>query len=237
MLGVLVDVAQDVGELQRAAEMMRERDAVLLVHAEHADRQPPDRARDAIAIKIERRPVRRADVLRPRPSPCRRSRRENPPCGARNRAPPAPAPAVRAPAVRRRARRSARAIRASPSRRSACGAVGIRDVVDQPAERIDLEHRLALRARQNPHRGVERAARGAARRAGAWRFSWVWRRSSAGDLLTAPGARPERPKMFDRTIPWRRRAAHAPRRRTCRGGHSRSADRGSAAAGRNAAPA
>ena len=28
--GVLVDVAQDVGELQRAAEMMRQRDAVLL---------------------------------------------------------------------------------------------------------------------------------------------------------------------------------------------------------------
>ena len=30
MAGILVDVAQDVGELQRAAEMMREQDAVLL---------------------------------------------------------------------------------------------------------------------------------------------------------------------------------------------------------------
>ena len=46
----------------------------------------------------------------------------------------------------------------------------IGDVVDQPAERVDFEHRLALRARQYPHRGVERAARGAARRAGGLRF-------------------------------------------------------------------
>ena len=34
--GVLVDVAQRIGELQRAAEMMGERDAVRLAHAEHA---------------------------------------------------------------------------------------------------------------------------------------------------------------------------------------------------------
>src|SRR4029078_9538196 len=47
----------------------------------------------------------------------------------------------------------------------------IRDVIDQPAERIDFEHRLALRSRQYPHRGVERAARGAARRARALGFT------------------------------------------------------------------
>ena len=62
--GVFVDVAQDVGQLQRAAEMMRERDAVVLGEAEHPHRQPPDRAGDAVAIEIERRQVRRADVLR-----------------------------------------------------------------------------------------------------------------------------------------------------------------------------
>ena len=60
--GVLVEVAQNIGELQRAAEMMRERKARIALHAEHAHRQPPDRAGDAVAIKIERRPVRRADV-------------------------------------------------------------------------------------------------------------------------------------------------------------------------------
>ena len=59
---VLVEVAQDVGQLQRAAEMMGERDAGLLLHAEDAHRQPPDRARDAVAIEIELRPVGRADV-------------------------------------------------------------------------------------------------------------------------------------------------------------------------------
>ena len=62
--GVLVDVAQDVGQLQRAAEMMGEQDAVLLGQAEHPHRQPPDGAGDAVAIEIERRHVRRADVLR-----------------------------------------------------------------------------------------------------------------------------------------------------------------------------
>ena len=70
----------------------------------------------------------------------------------------------------------------------------VRDVIDQPAERIDLEHRLALRARQDPHRGVERAARGAAWRARRCRSQLVcWRRSSADVLLTAPGTGAGRP--------------------------------------------
>ena len=62
MRGILVEVAQDVGELQRAAEMMGERQAGIGLHAEHAHRQPPDRAGDAVAIKIERRAVGRADI-------------------------------------------------------------------------------------------------------------------------------------------------------------------------------
>ena len=37
-------------------------------------------------------------------------------------------------------------------------AIGIRDIVDLPAEAVDLEHRLALLARQNAHRRVERTA-------------------------------------------------------------------------------
>src|ERR1700710_1607288 len=37
-------------------------------------------------------------------------------------------------------------------------AVGIRDIVDLPAKTVDLEHRLALVARQDAHRGIERTA-------------------------------------------------------------------------------
>src|SRR5258705_11399529 len=37
-------------------------------------------------------------------------------------------------------------------------AVGIGDVVDLPAKAVDLEHRLALVARQDAHRGIERTA-------------------------------------------------------------------------------
>ena len=59
---VLVEVAQDIGELQRAAKMMGEREAVIVLHAEDTHRQPPDRAGDAVAIKVERGTVGRADV-------------------------------------------------------------------------------------------------------------------------------------------------------------------------------
>jgi hypothetical protein len=36
--------------------------------------------------------------------------------------------------------------------------VGIRDIVDLPAKAVDLEHRLALLARQDAHRRVKRTA-------------------------------------------------------------------------------
>ncbi len=62
--GILVEVAQDVGELQRAAEVMRQRQPVIPLHAEHTDAQPADRARDPVAIEVERREVRRADGSR-----------------------------------------------------------------------------------------------------------------------------------------------------------------------------
>ena len=42
--------------------MIGEDDAGLLLHAEDAHREPPDRAGDAVAIKIERLPVRRVDI-------------------------------------------------------------------------------------------------------------------------------------------------------------------------------
>ncbi len=118
---ILIEVAQDIGELQRPPQMMRERDAVLLLHAEDADREPPDRARDPIAIGVERRVVGRADVgdhvhfhavddgmeiLAPEPeipAPARR------------------APACAGPACRHRAHRYRRASGRAASRRASRG--------------------------------------------------------------------------------------------------------------------
>src|SRR6478735_515273 len=61
--GIFVDVTQDIGQLQRAAEMVGEQDAVFLGQTEHPDRQTTDGAGDAVAIKIERRKIRRTNVL------------------------------------------------------------------------------------------------------------------------------------------------------------------------------
>ena len=59
---ILIQVAQDVGQLQRTSQMVRERNAVPFIHSENADRQATDRARDPIAIEIERCVVGRADI-------------------------------------------------------------------------------------------------------------------------------------------------------------------------------
>ncbi len=59
--------------------------------------------------------------------------------------------------------------RSSSRRRASRGPRRVGDVVDLPAERIDLEHRVALRARQDAHRRVERAAGGALGRSRVWR--------------------------------------------------------------------
>src|SRR5439155_7661246 len=82
--------------------------------------------------------------------------------------------------------------------------VRIRDVVDAPAEAVDFEHRIALRARQDPHRRIERAARGALRRAwGAGGGGGVHARPHAlRGLWDAPNRRPTRPAA-PATIPRR----------------------------------
>ncbi len=61
--GVLVDVAQDVGQLQRPPEMMGEQDTVVGRQPEHTHRQPSDRTRHPVTIEIQRRHVGRADLL------------------------------------------------------------------------------------------------------------------------------------------------------------------------------
>ena len=59
---VLVDVAQDVGELERAAEMVGKGDAGVVRQAENAHRKPANGGRYPIAIEVQRRPVRSADI-------------------------------------------------------------------------------------------------------------------------------------------------------------------------------
>ena len=147
---ILVEVAQNVGELKRPAEMMGERKTGLALHAEHPHRQPADGAGDAVAVEIERGAIGRADVGNhihfhavddgEKSSRCRSNVRTAcaRPGKLRRRRAAIKRVDVGAPAVQLRAARFARA-----------GIVG--NVVDGAAERIDLEHRLALGARQNPH--------------------------------------------------------------------------------------
>src|SRR6201989_151978 len=62
-LRVLVDVAENLGKLQRAAEMIGKLDPFIFAGAEDANRKAADRGRHAIAVQIERLEIRRADVL------------------------------------------------------------------------------------------------------------------------------------------------------------------------------
>ena len=54
---------RDPGNMCDAAEMMGKLDSIILGQAEYPHRQPPDRAGDAIAIKVESRKIRRPNVL------------------------------------------------------------------------------------------------------------------------------------------------------------------------------
>ena len=125
--------------------------------AEHPHRQPPDRARHPVAIEIERREVGRADILRHIHLHAVDDGEEILALAGRSGAPrrrrPAAAPAD-GPDTARRYRR-AMLQRGQPL---APRPVGIGDVVDLPAEAVDLEHRLALFARQDAHRRIERTA-------------------------------------------------------------------------------
>ena len=152
--GIFVNVAQDVGQLERAAEMMRKQDTVFLAEAEHPHGEPPHCARDAIAIEIERPRVGRADVggnvhfhaiddgdevFTPQAEPFHRWHivaqmlRWFPGIKRIDIAPPL---IQRLEAFRART-------------------IGVGDVIDLTAETVDIEHRIALFARQDTHRRVE----------------------------------------------------------------------------------
>ena len=149
---------------------MRERDAVDLAHPEHPHRQPSHRAGDPVAITIERLPVRSTDVLRrihlhtvDDRQEVRLAQVELARCAREPRQ-----IGWRLPGKQRLD--TGAPLRELPAALGA-GCLGIRDVIDQTAERVDLVHRLALRSRQDAHRSVERASRRPVRSGRGLRFN------------------------------------------------------------------
>ena len=157
--GVLVEVAQDVGQLQRAAEMMRELDAGLLLHAEDPHRQAADGASHAVAVEVERREIGRTDIgldihlhavdhgqeiVLLQAEIAHRALQEG--------AWPAGTAGVESvEIVAPPSARAARARRAAALPSSAMSSTSA-------AEHVDREHRLALGRRHDAHGGVEGAA-------------------------------------------------------------------------------
>ena len=150
--GVLVDVAQDVGELQRAAEMMRER---------RCRRRRPCRRRAPTAVR-PRSPrgrnrdracasVGRADVGDDIHLHAVDDGEEILALRGRNRAIARARPAELGGAAGVERVDVVAPLRRAAAMRASRAAVAVGDVVDRAAERIDLEHRLALRARQDAH--------------------------------------------------------------------------------------
>ena len=155
--GVFIDIAQDIGQLQRTAQMMRQQDAVVMRQTEHPHRQTSDRAGNAVAIQIERRKVGRPDILR-------HIHLHAIDDGEKilaleiefsNRGDVVPQPPRRMALIQRVDIVTPLLQGGQPLRPRA---IGIGDVVDLPAEAVDLKHRLALLARQNAHRRVKRTA-------------------------------------------------------------------------------
>ena len=70
--GILVEIPENVGHLQSAAEMVREFDPLFVVDPENPHREPADSRSDAIAIKFERLPIGSSRFPGAGPSPCHR---------------------------------------------------------------------------------------------------------------------------------------------------------------------
>ena len=159
---VLVEVAQDVGELQRTAEVMRKLQAVGFPDPENAHGKPADRARHAIAIKIEPGQVGCADVPgcihlhtvddRQEVFLAQPELGDDPAEGATL--------GVSAAGIKRL---DFAAPARKPGQTFAMRRGRIGDVVDAAAERVDFEHAVALCARQDSHGEIERTAGRAAR--------------------------------------------------------------------------
>src|SRR6202051_2926702 len=183
--------------------MMREQDAVFLRQPEHPHRQPSDRARHAIAIQIQRRQIRGADVLRHIHLHAIDDGEEilAPQVEAPNRGGVIPQRRLRTTLIKPIDVVAPLLQRLEPL---VARAVGIGDVVDLPAKAVDLEHRLALLARQNAHRRVERTAgrRGPVIVAGCGGFE---RHAPAAGFVTGP--RPTARRVLSPAIPLRLKAS------------------------------
>src|SRR3984893_14739681 len=169
---VLVEIAQNVGELERAAKMMREALTFPLRHSESPRGKASDRARHAIAIKIERGQIGRpyigidihlhaidhgTKILAPQSEGMDCHGETSQPCARAGCGTPA---------------YIKRADIAPPFGERLLAGVAwprfVRDVVNGAAEGIDFKHRLAARAWQNTHGRIE----GTAARPGG-RIGWL----------------------------------------------------------------
>src|SRR3984893_9552014 len=144
--GILIEVAQNVRQLQSASEVVSERKPVLLLHSEDAYGKSPDRTCHLVAIFLQRRLVRRADVahhihfhpindgMEVLPLQSEIAQRPHQTCGARGRISGIELVNIGTPAVELLAAHNAWFARIS-------------DIVDLAAKGIDFEHGLALRTR------------------------------------------------------------------------------------------
>ena len=159
---VLVEIAQNIGELQGAAQMMRKTNAFRLGHPKSAGGQAADRARHPVAIKIERRKIGRPDIGLD-------IHLHSIDHGAKILLPEAEGLNGLAKTAQQRIGRTLAGVKpvdiAPPFGEGLPAAVTrarfVRDIVDGAAKGVNFKHRLAARARQNPHRRIERAAAGA----------------------------------------------------------------------------
>ena len=156
--GVFVEIAQNVRQLQRAAEVEGEREAGIFIHAEDLDGEAANGAGHMIAIKIKGGEIGGADVLGDvhihavdHGKEILLAQMVTRDCvlqeyGGAGRATLIEAGDIGAPCLERFV-----AV-------CACTLSIVGDVVHRAAEGIDREHRIALGLRQYPHRGIKRAA-------------------------------------------------------------------------------
>src|ERR1700694_5188992 len=63
-MGVLIEIAQDIGQLQRSTERFGERMGSIALITENMDREMTDGARDTRTVEVERRKIGCASRLR-----------------------------------------------------------------------------------------------------------------------------------------------------------------------------
>ena len=157
---VLVEVTQDVGQLQRSPQVVRQRPPLRRRHFKNPHRKATDRTGDAVTVQVQRGPVRSPDIafgihqhavddsvevlLLQTVAPDNRLQ------GAQTLMDVASE--IQVADVLAPASQLGQPFRTRP--------VAVSDVVDRAAKRVNLVHRLALSRRQDPQCRVERAGAG-----------------------------------------------------------------------------